>query len=149
MCIRDRPLPDPYGSAGESLLRYDHYRVGRLHVPWRVPVLLGKMPAVPQRDAPAEDRGLFALFLMLLFRPWRSLDVALRDWLRAHLRPSVPMGHFTADEVWLSVYAEYVRWRRDDVEVRAQPYFLRDTVCLLYTSPSPRDATLSRMPSSA
>ena len=26
---------------------------------------------------------------------------------------------------------------------------LRDSVCLLYTSPSPRDATLSRMPSSA
>ena len=24
-----------------------------------------------------------------------------------------------------------------------------DTLCLLYTSPSPRDATLSRMPSSA
>ena len=26
---------------------------------------------------------------------------------------------------------------------------LLDTICLLYTSPSPRDATLSRMPSSA
>ena len=25
----------------------------------------------------------------------------------------------------------------------------RDWICLLYTSPSPRDATLSRMPSSA
>ena len=25
----------------------------------------------------------------------------------------------------------------------------RSTICLLYTSPSPRDATLSRMPSSA
>ena len=25
----------------------------------------------------------------------------------------------------------------------------KETVCLLYTSPSPRDATLSRMPSSA
>ena len=25
----------------------------------------------------------------------------------------------------------------------------RDKICLLYTSPSPRDATLSRMPSSA
>ena len=25
----------------------------------------------------------------------------------------------------------------------------RDRICLLYTSPSPRDATLSRMPSSA
>ena len=27
--------------------------------------------------------------------------------------------------------------------------FIKDTNCLLYTSPSPRDATLSRMPSSA
>ena len=27
--------------------------------------------------------------------------------------------------------------------------FLRQKTCLLYTSPSPRDATLSRMPSSA
>ena len=27
--------------------------------------------------------------------------------------------------------------------------FLKDKNCLLYTSPSPRDATLSRMPSSA
>ena len=27
--------------------------------------------------------------------------------------------------------------------------WLRDYTCLLYTSPSPRDATLSRMPSSA
>ena len=28
-------------------------------------------------------------------------------------------------------------------------YVGEDNVCLLYTSPSPRDATLSRMPSSA
>ena len=30
--------------------------------------------------------------------------------------------------------------------VNSQPFYL---ICLLYTSPSPRDATLSRMPSSA
>ena len=29
------------------------------------------------------------------------------------------------------------------------PHFARTRLCLLYTSPSPRDATLSRMPSSA
>ena len=28
-------------------------------------------------------------------------------------------------------------------------YFVEGNACLLYTSPSPRDATLSRMPSSA
>ena len=30
-----------------------------------------------------------------------------------------------------------------------KPYFKQYGICLLYTSPSPRDATLSRMPSSA
>ena len=35
-----------------------------------------------------------------------------------------------------------------DTRVRFEPGFCRKT-CLLYTSPSPRDATLSRMPSSA
>ena len=34
------------------------------------------------------------------------------------------------------------------VDVEARKHF-KDKVCLLYTSPSPRDATLSRMPSSA
>ena len=35
-------------------------------------------------------------------------------------------------------------WRQLGIEVSAM-----HIVCLLYTSPSPRDATLSRMPSSA
>ena len=30
-----------------------------------------------------------------------------------------------------------------------EPHIVRSKYCLLYTSPSPRDATLSRMPSSA
>ena len=36
-----------------------------------------------------------------------------------------------------------------DFMERAARMALKDTGCLLYTSPSPRDATLSRMPSSA
>ena len=42
-------------------------------------------------------------------------------------------------------------WNKDRV-VRAEAERVRDivtSICLLYTSPSPRDATLSRMPSSA
>ena len=35
------------------------------------------------------------------------------------------------------------------VKWRGKPVFIRHRTCLLYTSPSPRDATLSRMPSSA
>ena len=37
--------------------------------------------------------------------------------------------------------------RSDDPDVKAE--LSRAYICLLYTSPSPRDATLSRMPSSA
>ena len=39
--------------------------------------------------------------------------------------------------------AEWSQWSKDN------PDWQRDWSCLLYTSPSPRDATLSRMPSSA
>ena len=39
-----------------------------------------------------------------------------------------------------------ILWRRAG---RNAPFDLRLLICLLYTSPSPRDATLSRMPSSA
>ena len=35
------------------------------------------------------------------------------------------------------------------LDLGSEQYFSLDQVCLLYTSPSPRDATLSRMPSSA
>ena len=35
-------------------MRYDHYREARLDVPWRVPLLHGKMPSCPQADSTAE-----------------------------------------------------------------------------------------------
>ena len=38
---------------------------------------------------------------------------------------------------------------REKYTVLISPHVNKDASCLLYTSPSPRDATLSRMPSSA
>ena len=51
----------------------------------------------------------------------------------------------------------YTGWRFADefvsvtlaIETAAMSYHVHYMYCLLYTSPSPRDATLSRMPSSA
>ena len=40
-------------------------------------------------------------------------------------------------------------WDRTEMNYDDSDVFARVTICLLYTSPSPRDATLSRMPSSA
>ena len=45
---------------------------------------------------------------------------------------------------------KYIRTLKDSREDIIEEVFLEDfSDCLLYTSPSPRDATLSRMPSSA
>ena len=43
-------------------------------------------------------------------------------------------------------HADFDRYRRTQL---AELAVARSVICLLYTSPSPRDATLSRMPSSA
>ena len=73
---------------------------------------------------------------------------ALEDWVNGKLESTLPADVATAAAAYSlrKVKASYsgnaVRIRRtsDDVEVN---------VCLLYTSPSPRDGLLSRMPSSA
>ena len=109
-------------------MRYDHYREARLEVPWRVPVLHGKLPSCPQADSTAEQRGKYALFLMLLFRPWRDKGTALQSWLQDHLPVLRGTDAHTSDAVWLAIYAEYMRWRRDDLSLRAQPFFRRDGI---------------------
>ena len=50
--------------------------------------------------------------------------------------------------VWLS-FAGVLNWRIGQLNPDAESLVPRSQTCLLYTSPSPRDATLSRMPSSA
>ena len=55
-----------------------------------------------------------------------------------HMTNNVPKGEL---DVWADFYTKIFNFR----EIR----FFDIKGCLLYTSPSPRDATLSRMPSSA
>ena len=78
---------------------------------------------------------------------------ALESWDgdRSTLSVATKVGHFRCfndhgEAVW-DVDGSPKRLRRD---AKLSAEALRtDQICLLYTSPSPRDATLSRMPSSA
>ena len=79
---RGEPLLDPV--TGNQLLRYDHVRELRLYEAWRAPVLLGKMPACPSADDSPERKGTYAMFIMLLFRPWRFPSNSLPEWLAPH-----------------------------------------------------------------
>ena len=74
--------------------------------------------------------------------------------------PAMFSGCFGEDEIVApeeEVAAYPQPWERSDLTYDDSDVFSRVTIngthgidtCLLYTSPSPRDATLSRMPSSA
>ena len=60
---------------------------------------------------------------------------------------------YTSDDIFFSVYALRKEIPKDEMEEAREHFFSKGQpcfrACLLYTSPSPRDATLSRMPSSA
>ena len=78
------------------------------------------------------------------------LEKRLRQWLvRAGLR-QVSRDDAASDDSFLTAVLgadrEFILGGKSG-SVRAE--YEQDTGCLLYTSPSPRDATLSRMPSSA
>ena len=66
---------------------------------------------------------------------------------------SVPMylldSLFIRDGINITPYLSKIDFTDPKVLTLAENYFLAVIDCLLYTSPSPRDATLSRMPSSA
>ena len=67
----------------------------------------------------------------------------------------VDIGKETNLKTLVSVFLNRRQFNNDDdfknypIELEQDIQFLKSRGCLLYTSPSPRDATLSRMPSSA
>ena len=65
----------------------------------------------------------------------------LREWYRDHL---------VHQESWISDIASALEdWLNDEEYISVQTSGSTGKPCLLYTSPSPRDRTRSRMPSSA
>ena len=89
-------------------------------------------------DIPLEDAWAAFRDALAAADLWRPLDAETVPLSQAH-------GRVTAEAVWARLSSpHYHASAMDGYALRAE-----DTVCLLYTSPSPRDRTRSRMPSSA
>ena len=69
-------------------------------------------------------------------------------WLKDDFRIKKNLALFEATKNHDQVVAFYLYKKKKFDHQEAQKWWLSKS-CLLYTSPSPRDATLSRMPSSA
>ena len=98
---------------------YNHYRVLRTHAPWRVPILYGQLPHKPDGTSGPEERGRYAVCMMLLFRPWRDPVADVRGWAGAALHGG------DISKVWDALFHEFLRWRAHDIIVPALPYFDR------------------------
>ena len=93
-----------------------------MHEPWKVPVLHGRLPAPPKADSDAETKGTYALFCMVLLRPWRDIFLAIQSWIGA---PSQFRNH-SRDCMWIALYDAYVKWR-SELFTSAAPYFSGDS----------------------
>ena len=91
---------------------------------------------------------LFILFISLLNGQFKDTSIAFDDrLLKSDERSSLfqlenDIKRFYEYTVWNEEYSDLA------INLNIQLIF-EGSACLLYTSPSPRDATLSRMPSSA
>ena len=116
-----RILACPLKKNGKSLHHYRYYPKLRTTEAWFVPTLYGRMPKKPVADADPEEKGKYALFVMLLFRPWRGVHVP--DFLDNVLYSSSGMPLQVA---WHKIHDEFIRWRRDEIDKVAQPYLQRE-----------------------
>jgi len=91
------------------LYKYSFYCTLRTHSCWRVPMLFGKAPRRPGEGAPAEEKGMYALFMMILFRPHRSLHQFVNEILGNRVIRG-PMSN-----VWEIVYQSFESWRAETV----------------------------------
>ena len=105
--------------AGEPICKYRFYARLCVDRAWRVPVLHGKLSGVPDAAAVPYQKGMYALSLMLLFRPHRRIF----DVFPSNLRENEL--NMTEDEAWISIYDEFIRWRRDDIDAIAEEFTQR------------------------
>ena len=94
-----------------------------------------------QQQRVAVARAIVLKPKVLLFdEPLSNLDAKLRRQVREDIREI---------QQKLGVTTIYVTHDQEEALAISDKVIVMNNACLLYTSPSPRDATLSRMPSSA
>ena len=94
------------GKDNRPLHRYAYYVKLLTTSPWRVPVLYGRMPRTPTETSTAYERGVYGLFLMMLFRPHRVVEDLSKFVYDNKQAPA------NEDEAWDMVYQEFERWRQ-------------------------------------
>ena len=124
--LRSRAFPELplLNSSHRPIFKYACYIQLRTEKNWRVPILHAKLPRLPDLHATPEEKGTYALFLMLLFRPHREVSEIARPFkVSQAASPQTCSKDKSDDAAWTAVCDEFVRWRTYDIDATAAPYF--------------------------
>ena len=91
----------------------------------------------------------FYLLIFLISLSILSIIIDLKHTSTNYLRTAVNDFILSPIQYIVKTPSDFFYSILEETETIAQLELKIDRLCLLYTSPSPRDATLSRMPSSA
>ena len=80
---------------------------------------------------------------------WIDEDIGRGDLTSSSITEENGNAYWIAKEEGIFCGVEIIKEIFRKIDLKISPKFNISDGCLLYTSPSPRDATLSRMPSSA
>ena len=64
---------------------------------------------MPEESSTTQEKGMYALFMMLLFRAHRSIDDMLDQIVGKYCSCN------TEDALWKTVYDDFLQWRQRDI----------------------------------
>lgn len=136
--FRSRAFPELplLNSSHRPIFKYAYHVQLRTEKNWREPILHAKLPRLPDLHATPEEKGTYALFLMLLFRPHRDVsEIARASKVGQAASPQTCSKDKSDDAAWTAVYDEFVRWRTHEIDAIAATYFKKSQS---ETLPEPR-----------
>jgi hypothetical protein len=102
--------PQQQGETTSPYLRdYAYYIALRTFKAWRCPELIGHVPPRVHKESTQRQKGEFALFVMLLLRPYRSFHKEILEEAQKHI---LKERLSDADAHWTALYESYLTWRR-------------------------------------
>ena len=108
------------------IYKYAYYVQLMLTQAWRVPILHGKLPQTPGLEATSKEKGTYAFFLLLLFKPHRDMNDLLDDIFGKHFRP------LSVDAAYDAAYSYYQLWKAELLRASAIESNHQDVVLAAY-----------------
>ena len=104
---------------GEPLVHAPFFCHVRDAEPWYVPVVYGHRPHTPDAHSTPRDRGLYGLWMLLLFYPWRNVQRDLLEFCWQKFLTD------TQPDPWEAIYLFFEKWLQtiNEISVNVKAHY--------------------------